>query len=125
MDHNEIIQKFKQIGLVNDQGKPISFTAFKKLGDLHNYSSGRTTVARILFFGHAKENCFGFYLHMTTKAEYLRESYNIFIDTVNGDMGWLIEDRLGLWGLVWGNSGIPISYHKIYYKKPYTHSSLD
>lgn len=112
MEHKEIIEKFKALGLVTPDGQPVRFNAFKNRASIHRYvSGGKRPVAKTLFVGLPKENMFGFYLNLMPDVEYMKQAYVVFKETVAGDPDW-VQRKI----LVWGNSGVPLTYAKIYFR---------
>ena len=109
---DRVLKHWANIGLLKvDEGglvKGISFTAFGKLADIHEYIgyySGRKTKMRILFFRNSKEVIYGFYPTNVTKLGDIKESYQWYLDTVSG-----ITEHLDDKSIQFGNRGIPLSY---------------
>lgn len=96
--------KLALLGLINN-GKPISFKAFKDLASVHEYGRGRNPL-RIIFIGHPKENLFAFYPPNDTKAECLKIAYNYYKDCVESEYMCEYNDE----NVMWGNCGIPLQY---------------
>jgi len=100
----EIIPKLTELGLVND-GKPLSFSAFKKYAEAHPY--GRRPYIYIIFVG-VKNNRFGFYPPKCNKLMSLKIAYQYYID--------LFSDMKQEWldgNVCWGNCGLPLAYGKL------------
>lgn len=103
------LRDWEAIGLlVKDKkdgvAKAISFTAFGKHADIHTYGRGRNKM-RILYFRNSRECIYGFYPCNYTKVNDIRESYNMFLDTVLGNSEHL-DDK----SIQFGNRGIPLQY---------------
>ena len=117
MTHEELIAKLKELGLVDEFNQPLRFNAFKNNSSITKYSFGGRPTNKILFIGRPKENLFAFYLELKPDAEFQKEAYKIFSKLVAGDMSYMDESRKMLPLVLWGNSGIPLLYQKIYYRE--------
>lgn len=103
-------EKLKELGLIID-GKPVTARAFYEAVSISDYGRGRTK-RKILYTGHPKENCFAFYPEIeTTNPKVLKECYTYYTELVNGNYE-VVDDGY----IVWGNSGYPLVYAKIYYR---------
>jgi len=103
-----VLGHWKDISLLKENGKPISFTAFGKLADIHSYTgryNGRRVVMRILIFRNCKEVMYGFYPSNVTKLNDIREAYQWYLDTVEGSYEHLADKSIQF-----GNCGIALSY---------------
>ena len=103
-----VLGHWKDMSLLKENGKPISFTAFGKLADIHTYTSsygGRKNKMRILLFRTCREVMYGFYPTNITKLNDIREAYQWYLDTVGGDY-----EHLGDKSIQFGNKGIGLSY---------------
>ena len=96
-----------KLGLIVN-GQAISFNAFKKIADVHEYGSGRNKL-RIVFIG-VKDNRFGFYPFCDTKMDDLKASYDLYLTIIDAKYGndAMIDDEIS-----WGNCGIPLTYGKL------------
>ena len=105
--HDKILIEFKTIGLVGENNKPLSKTAFKKLSDVHQYGRGKNMLNVTYFFTHPKECIYGFYPRYRgdSKAKCLENAYKMYLDLLSGDM-----EEVDCNGIQRGNSGIPIGY---------------
>jgi hypothetical protein len=102
--HDRLMRHWENIGLRDlHTGKPISRTAFGKLADVHTYT-GAGRKLRIYFFG-TKDCKYGFYPMIDTKANNLKECYQMYLDTFKG-----ITEHLDCKDVQFGNCGIPLSY---------------
>lgn len=101
---SRIDSKLAALGLVSN-GKAITFTEFKKVGDVHQYGRGKNKLY-VIYLGSPKENLFAFYPPQTTKKESLEIAYQYFIDIATTEMKQEYLDE----NVMWGNCGIPISY---------------
>jgi hypothetical protein len=95
-----------RLGLIVN-GQPISFNAFKKIADVHEYGRGRNPL-RIVFVG-VKDNRFGFYPMRDSKLSNLKESYDLYVNLINSKSN---DDEVDD-DISWGNCGIPLSYGKL------------
>jgi hypothetical protein len=105
---DRVLRHWLEISLLKENGKPINFTNFGKLTDIHTYTgyfNGKKTKKRILFFRNNREISYGFYPLNVTKLNDVRESYQMYLDTVNGNPIHLDNDDIQF-----GNCGIPLSY---------------
>jgi len=101
-------QKIKDLGLIDENGKPISFNKFKQLVDIHQYGRGKNKLF-ILFIGKPKENLLAMYPSTDIQLNMLKESYDFLLDTIMTDDKkiYMAED------VQWGNCGIPIGYGRL------------
>lgn len=118
--HDRIMREFNALGLLKD-GKPITKKAFTERIDLHQYGKGRGKIY-VGFFGGKMDGMFGFYPSFSgdTKARFLKGAYENYVNVVNG-----ILDAIDCDVLQRGNSGIPLSYGDIYFRKPYNPDNKD
>ena len=112
--HDVIMDEMSEIGLL-PMMKPLTKTAFVELMDLHQYGKGKRKLY-VAFFGDKMNGIIAFYPSFAgdTKARFLKEAYENYQQVLNGNMS-LIDS-----GIVQrGNSGIPIGYGDIYFRKAY------
>lgn len=105
--HTVVMNEFKTIGLLGENGTPISKTQFKERASIHQYGKGKDMLNVLYFYIHPKECIYGFYplFRGDTKAECLKNAYKMYIDLLNGEM----ED-FDCKDIQRGNCGIPLSY---------------
>ena len=115
--HERIMRDWTKMNLVVD-GKPVTKKEFKELADVHTYGSGRKNL-KIIFFGATKDCRYGFYPMQGSKAANLNEAYNMYLDTINGNMEY-IDDK----DIQFGNTGIPIGYGDLRVWKTDTSKSI-
>jgi hypothetical protein len=104
--HTKVMIDWSLIGLVGENNKPISKTAFIKKADIHSYAR-----LRIWFFGGLNGDTrfnYGFYPYIDTKPKTAIECYKNYLDTVNGDMIHFDSKDIQ-----YGNCGIPLSYNDL------------
>ena len=89
--------------LVKDYLKPISFTKFISLANIHEYGR-RNSCHRIYFFG-VRDFLIGFYTTKAPKKDNNKEAYKMYLDFINGDVTDFDNGFIQL-----GNCGIPIGY---------------
>jgi hypothetical protein len=104
MTHEQIREKMELIGLTVN-GKAISFAKFKSIADAHQYGS-RSNKIYIVYYGHPRQNLFGFYPPQTTKKESLEIAYQYLLSAIEDPN--MSEFTYG--DIAWGDSGYPISY---------------
>jgi hypothetical protein len=104
-----VIQDWTFLGLIVD-GKPISKAKFKKLADIHTYGRGRNNLKVLYFYTHPKAMCYAFYPSFSgdTITNIVNAAYKRFIKVVEGNFA-----PFGNEDIVFGNSGLPLSYSKI------------
>ena len=107
MNTDEILAKMELIGLTKE-GKAISFNQFKKIADPHQYGN-RGNKIYIVYYGHPRENMFGFYPPQTTKKESLMIAYQYLLSALEDP--FMSEFEFG--DIAWGDRGYPISYRKL------------
>lgn len=103
-----LMLKIKDLGLMDETSKVITFAKFKKLIDIHQYGKGQRKLF-ILYVGNPKENCLAFYPPTDTRPEMLKIAYEYLVDTVTTELKQEYMDG----NVVWGNCGYPLSYAKI------------
>lgn len=110
--HDRMIREFEAKELIKD-GKPLSKTAFKERLSLHTYGRGKGKLF-IGFFGDKLNGIWAFYgsFRGDTKAEYFKDAYSRFLKVIDGEMDWVDNETIQR-----GNSGIPISYGDVYFRK--------
>ena len=96
------------LGLIigdNFKIKPITKKEFNSLADIHTY--GKFKI--VYFRGWDKENVnkviYGFYPSQGTKAEYMKECYQMYLDTINGN--W---EHIDNGDIQFSDRGIVLSY---------------
>ncbi len=96
---------FEDMGLLVN-GKPVTKTRFKKLSDIHTYTS-RTTKLHIIFFHGADRINYGFYgrFNKDTQAQVYKDAYQDFINFLEGESAGFEGGNIQF-----GNCGIPIGY---------------
>ena len=102
-------QKIKDLGLIDENGKPISFAQFKQLVSVHQFGRGKTKDF-ILFIGQPKENLLAFYpMIRDNKVNSIKRAYDYLVDTITTKEKQYYEDDY----VMWGNCGYPIAYGRI------------
>lgn len=101
-----LIQKIKDLGLIDSNGKPISFAKFKKLISIHQYGRGQRRLFIMFIYINPKDSLLAFYPPTTTQPEMLKIAYEYLVDTITTDIKQEYEDE----NIMWGNCGIPLSY---------------
>jgi len=112
--HDVIMDEMSEIGLLPNM-KPLTKKAFIDGIDLHTYGKGQNKLF-IGFFGSKVNTLIGFYpsFRGDTKKDFLDSAYRNYQDTLNGDMDSIDGETIQR-----GNSGIPICYGDIYFRKEY------
>ena len=92
--------------------KPLLKKEFVEVLDVHKYGKGKN-VLWIGFVGSKQATLFAFQCLCAgdTKARFLTQAYEIYNDTLNGNMEHVDEELLQR-----GNSGIPLSFGDIYFR---------
>jgi len=121
--HTKLMRIFTFMELIKD-GKPISRTAFgRDYLDIHTYGRGRNNskVGYLCSFIDNNKEVVGFYPQFSgeTKAQTLRDCYDMFIETLNGNMGFVDCKRVQL-----GNCGIPMSYGDLRTREILNHKAI-
>ena len=104
----QIHDKLRDINLLGENNTPVKFVAFKNATTIMKYGTGKRTK-KIVFAGKPKENLFGFYVIHDTDSNVLKEAYEIYKRMLKGDREVFDE-----FSVIWGNSGLPITYGYIY-----------
>ena len=105
--HDRVMHHWSDMGLL-DGDKPISKKKFKELADIHEYGFAgglKRSRLRIFIFSNATGIYYGFYPMADTKANNIDECYQMYVDTVNGNM-----EYFDCGDIQCGDKGIPISY---------------
>jgi hypothetical protein len=108
--HTFAVSKLKELGVYDNTNEClVSLNRFKNdYADVRVYGRGMNKRF-IVFVGHPKQNMFGVYVNpVNTKANAIKEAYCMLTDLLNGD-----KDLLDCEDVMWGNSGIPMTYHGI------------
>jgi hypothetical protein len=118
--HDRMMREFKEHGLIKND-KPLSKTAFSKRLDIHQYGRGQNKLFKGIV-GNKMNGMIAFdcYFQGDTKANFINNAYSDFIDVINE-----IMDSVDSGNIERGNSGIPISYGSIYFRKPYNPDNKD
>ena len=101
-----INQKINELGLIDSNGKPISFAKFKKLISTHQYGRGQRRLFIMYIYTHPRESLLAFYPPTTTKPKMLKIAYEYLVDTITTDIKQEYLDE----NIMWGCNGIPIAY---------------
>jgi hypothetical protein len=107
LSHTRVMRDFKTLGIVTENGKPISKSLFTNLADKHKYGTWKNAL-QIWLFRSSRELMYGFYPMQGTKLEVQKECYQWYLDIVNGNMESIDDEDV-----MFGNCGIPISYGKL------------
>lgn len=103
--YDRVIRDWKALGFITADGKQISFAEFKRRIDVHTYGKQINNL-RIGFGGISKENFYKFYPSVdANKLIQLRDMYNMYEYTVNGNMYYLDNHSIQF-----GTFGIGVSY---------------
>ena len=105
LSNEALMEKLKALGLIDENGNPISFSKFKKLVDIHQFGSGSKRLF-IFFIGNPKENLIGFYPPTDTRPEMMKICYEYLVDTISTDIKQEYLDE----NIQWGNCGYPVVY---------------
>jgi hypothetical protein len=118
--HDRMMREFKILGLLKD-GKPLSKTAFKERMDVHQYGRGQRKLFKGIFGGKMNGMIvFDCYFQGDTKANFISTAYNDYKDIINGNMTSVDDGQVER-----GDSGIPIAYGSIYFRKQYNPDNKD
>lgn len=119
--YDRILREFNELGLVKDGKYAISKSAFRERMDLHQYGRGKGKLF-IGFFGNKMKGLFGFYPVFSgdTKAKFITNAYDHYLQLLDGKMDVIDNEYIQR-----GNSGIPLSFGDIYFRKPYNPDNKD
>ncbi len=117
--HTVVMNEFKTIGLIKEDGRAISKAQFKALASVHQYGKGKEMLNVMYFYINSKECIYGFYPNFTgdSKAECLKNAYDMYLDLLNGEM-----DDFDCADIQRGNCGIPICYGNLRVRPEYNPS---
>lgn len=107
LSHTRVMRDFKTLGIVTENGKPISKSLFTKEADKHKYGTWKNAL-QIWIFRSSRELIYGFYPTQGTKLEAQKECYQWYLDIINGNVESLDDEDV-----VFGNCGIPLKYGKL------------
>jgi hypothetical protein len=112
--HDVVVKEWTDLGLIVD-GKPVNKTKFKEWLDVHKYTRRGIKPLYLSYIGRPKESLYQFYPSspQATKTQTVKDAYYYFSETVKGNVIFF-DPVLGT--VIRGNSGIPISYGKIYWR---------
>ena len=118
--HDRLMREFKQLGLIKD-GQAISKSAFGNLMDIRKYGKGKGSLF-MGFFGSKMNGIIAFdcYFAGQNKTQFIGDAYGDFIDIINGDLTSVDSKYVQR-----GNSGVPIAYGEIYFRKQYNPDNKD
>jgi len=103
--HTKIMRDFQTIGLLKDNLKPLSKTAFKERIHIQEFST--KGLYRAFAYVHPKELLYSFDTPFKeTKKSFLDAIYGYYVDVCNGIMDMVDQEFIKF-----GNSGIPITYY--------------
>jgi hypothetical protein len=113
--HDRMLSEWSENGLLPNM-KPLSKSKFIEVVDVHQYGKGKNK----LWIGLVGTKMSGLWAFQClckgdTKVRFLSQAYEMYQTALNGDMED-IDDEL----LQRGNSGIPISFGDIYFKKEWS-----
>lgn len=118
--HDRLMREFKEFGLIKD-GQPISKTAFAQRLDIHQYGRGKRKLFKgIIGSKMSGMIAFDCYFQGDTKTRFINNAYHDFVDIVNGNL-----DSIDFGGVERGDSGIPIAYGSIYFRKQWNPDNKD
>jgi len=90
-----------KIGLLDENGKRISKTAFGKLAYFPLFKRG---TCQIMYFQCGKEIVYGFYSDWSNKVDCINQCYEWYLQTLNNNYNHL-DNR----DIQFGNCGIPLA----------------
>lgn len=102
--HDRVLRDFKAIGILTEDGKPISKSLFTKLADIYTFGNGRKAL-KVWYFRSGRECIYGFYPMQGNQKENQTECYEWYLDIVKGNME-PIDNK----DVMFGNCGIPLAY---------------
>jgi len=106
-----MLQLFKMMHMLKEDGSPLSKSAFKERASIHTYG-GRTGYKIFHFYTNSpKTRLISFYPMQGNLRDQTQECYEYYMDIINGDMEPIDSKDVQI-----GNSGIPIGYGDIYFK---------
>lgn len=108
-----VMRNWIKIGLLPESKKPITKKLFKEMGDIHKYGKARRAL-KVIYFMNSRECAYGFYPMQGSNVNVLKECYQMYIDTINGNMIH-VNDR----DIRFGNCGLPLNYSGLRAVKPY------
>lgn len=103
---DRIKRDFVELGLLKPNHDVISKSLFSASADIHQY--GTRSKLHVWYFRNSKDRIYGFYPSQGSKKDQLAECYQMYLETLNGNM-----DYLDCGDICFGNCGIPISYGKL------------
>jgi hypothetical protein len=114
--HNRMMEEWSENGLLPNM-KPLSKSAFINLIDIHTYGRGKNKLF-VGYVGNKQDGLWAFhpYFKGDTKARFINNAYAMYQDALNGKMDDIDDNMLQR-----GNSGYPLQYADIYFKKEYVH----
>jgi hypothetical protein len=81
LSHTRVMRDFKTLGIVTENGKPISKSLFTYLADKHKYGTWKNAL-QIWLFRSSRELIYGFYPTQGTKLEAQKECYQWYLDII-------------------------------------------
>ena len=111
--HDIVMREWVELGLITAEHKPMSKPLFANQLDVHTYGKGKNAY-RCGFLGKPKECCYQFNANSTgdNKVVLIEQAYSNYINIINGNV-----EAFDNGSVVRGNSGYPLSWNEIYWKK--------
>ena len=105
---DRIKRDFVELGLLKSNLSIISKNLFSTSADVHQYGSKRSSSLHVWYFRISRDMIYGFYPSQGSRAKQLAECYQMYLETLEGNM-----DYIDCGDICFGNCGIPISYGKL------------
>ena len=111
--HDRLMREFKKLSLLKDNGQPITKKLFTELMSVHTYGKGQGKLF-IGFHGGKMNGIWAFYgaYRGDTKAQFVKDAYRNYTNILEGHMSLVDNESIQR-----GNSGIPMSFGDIYFRK--------
>jgi hypothetical protein len=104
--NKRLLRDFKSIGLLKDNDRPLSKTAFLEQANVHTFGKGKAKDYSFYFYVHPKECMYMFRsVYGGTKLSQLKNVYQYYLGIISNNL-----DSIDCGQVQFGNCGISIGY---------------
>lgn len=106
--YQNILNDWARLGLLKEDGKPITKKAFLENMRIHTYGRGQGKLFIGIVGNHPKDGIYGFYPRFVgeTKKDFKDKSYKAYCAFIINEAKWIFEDGR----IQYGNKGVPIAF---------------
>ena len=108
---DKVIRDWKRVGLIKENGKPITRKRFRDLLIINKYNNSKHSMRIFSLYVNGREKYAFYPLSGTLEMNY-KEMYQWYLDILSGDVSSLDNDEI-----LFGNTPLPPQYGKIHFLK--------